>query len=79
LYSPLPDEFVKVLEAHETILKEACTMAQWATESGDDGTNDLLGSQLIRKDELQAWFLAQRFVDVPFVRADQSNAAASGR
>jgi hypothetical protein len=52
--------------------------AQWATESGDDGSNDLLVSQLIRKDELQAWFLAQHLVNVPVVRADQPNAAASG-
>jgi starvation-inducible DNA-binding protein len=53
-------------------------MAKWATESGDDGTNDVLVSELTRKNELRAWFLAEHLVDVPVVR-DQANAAASGR
>lgn len=53
-------------------------MAKWATESGDDGTNDLLVSKLPRKNELQAWSVAERLVGVPLVR-DQPNAAASGR
>jgi starvation-inducible DNA-binding protein len=38
-------------------------------ELGDDGTNDLIVSEVIRTGELQAWFLAEHLVDTPLVRA----------
>jgi starvation-inducible DNA-binding protein len=74
-----PVQISRLLEAHEIILKEAHTMARQAADSGDDGTNDLLVSQVIRGNELQVWFLAEHLVDVPLVRADQAKAAGSGR
>ena len=40
-----------------------------AAESGDDGTHDLLVSDVIRQNEQQVWFLAEHVVDVPLVRA----------
>ena len=46
------------------------TMARLADESGDDGTNDLLVSDVIRTGEKQVWFLAEHLVDAPTVRAD---------
>jgi starvation-inducible DNA-binding protein len=64
-----PVQISRLLEAHETILKEARTMAKLASEAGDDGTNDLLVSDVIRTNELQVWFLAEHLVDVPLVRA----------
>src|SRR6202011_2189813 len=62
----------RLLEAHELILKEARTMAGQADEAGDDGTNDLLVSNIIRTNELQVWFLAEHLVDVPVVKADDN-------
>lgn len=73
-----PVQISRLLEAHEMILKEARTMAKQASDAGDDGTNDLLVSNVIRTNELQVWFLAEHLVDVPMVRADQSKAAAAG-
>jgi len=67
-----------MLEAHEIILKEARTVAKQAADAEDDGTNDLLVSQVIRTNELQVWFLAEHLVDVPLVRADIAKAVASG-
>src|SRR6202163_67431 len=64
-----PVQISRLLEAHELILKEARTMAKQAVDSGDDGTNDLLVSDVIRTNELQAWFIAEHVVDVPLVRA----------
>jgi starvation-inducible DNA-binding protein len=64
-----PVQISRLLEAHELILKEARTMAKQAADSGDDGTNDLLVSNVIRTNELQAWFVAEHVVDVPLVRA----------
>ena len=45
-------------------------MARQAAESGDDGTNDLLVSDLIRTNEKQVWFVSEHLVDVPLVKAD---------
>src|SRR5271170_1365769 len=73
-----PVQISRLLEAHEIILKEARTVAKQAADAGDDGTNDLLVSQVIRTNELQVWFLAEHLVDVPVVRADSAKAAASG-
>jgi starvation-inducible DNA-binding protein len=74
----LPVQVSRLLEAHETVLKEARAMAKQASDDGDDGTNDLLVSNVIRTNELQVWFLAEHLVDVPLVRADQKRAAAAG-
>ena len=70
-----PVQISRLLEAHETILKEARTMAAKAAEAGDDGTNDLLVSDVIRTNELQVWFLAEHLVDVPLVKADDTTPA----
>jgi starvation-inducible DNA-binding protein len=55
----------RLLHAHEIILKEARAMARLAAERGDDGTNDLIVSGVIRGNELQVWFVAEHVVDVP--------------
>jgi len=34
---------------------------------GDDGTNDLVVSQVLRGNELQTWFLSEHLVNVPLV------------
>jgi len=73
-----PVQISRLLEAHEMILKEARTMAKQASDAGDDGTNGLLVSDVIRTNELQVWFLAEHLVDVPLVRADQRKAATGG-
>jgi DNA-binding ferritin-like protein len=54
----------RLLHVHEIALKEARTMARRAAEGGDDGTNDLLVSDVIRRNELQVWFVAEHVVDV---------------
>jgi len=71
-----PVQLSRLLEAHEIILKEARTVARKAAEGGDDGTNDLLVSEVVRTNELQVWFLAEHLVDVPLVRADQARSAS---
>jgi starvation-inducible DNA-binding protein len=66
----VPVQVSRLLHAHEILLKEAHTMARQADEGEDDGTNDLIVSDVIRTNELQVWFLAEHVVDVPVVRAD---------
>jgi starvation-inducible DNA-binding protein len=64
-----PVQLSRLLHAHEIVLKEARTMARRAAESGDDGTNDLIVSDVIRSNELQVWFVAEHVVDVPLAQA----------
>ena len=65
----VPAMLSRLLHAHEAILTQAHDAAARTAELGDDGTNDLLVSQVIRTGELQAWFLAEHLVDTPLVRA----------
>src|SRR5215475_4994402 len=65
----VPVQLSRLLEAHELILREARKAAAQAAET-DDGTNDLLVSNVIRTNELQVWFLAEHLVDAPTVRAE---------
>lgn len=64
-----PVQISRLLHAHEIVIKEARAMARRAADAGDDGTNDVLVSDVIRRNELQVWFLAEHVVDVPPVRA----------
>jgi starvation-inducible DNA-binding protein len=72
----VPVQISRLLEAHEIILKEARAMARQASDGGDDGTNDLIVSDLIRLNELQIWFLAEHLVAVPLLHPEQAKAAA---
>ena len=65
----VPVQISRLLHAHEIILKEARAIARRAAAEGDDGTNDLLVSNVIRTNELQVWFVAEHIVDMPLVHA----------
>ena len=65
----VPIQISRLLHAHEIVLKEARAMARRAVEAGDDGTNDLIVSDVIRRNELQVWFVAEHVVDMPLVHA----------
>jgi starvation-inducible DNA-binding protein len=66
----VPAMLSRLLEAHEIVLKEAHEAAARTAELGDDGSNDLLVSGVIRTGELQAWFLAEHLVETPLVHAE---------
>jgi starvation-inducible DNA-binding protein len=65
----VPEQISRLLEAHELILKESRDYAKAADEAGDDGTNDLLVSEVVRTNELQVWFISEHLVDMPLVHA----------
>ena len=67
-----PVQISRLLEAHELILKFAREAASKASDGGDEGTNDLLVSDVIRTNEMQVWFVAEHVVDGPLVHADGS-------
>ncbi|HEX3437860.1 MAG TPA: DNA starvation/stationary phase protection protein [Pseudacidobacterium sp.] len=59
----------RLLEAHRIILDDARKLAQKASDLGDDGTNDLLVSDVIRTNEMQVWFISEHLVEMPLVFA----------
>lgn len=66
----VPVQISRLLHAHEIILKEARAMARLASDKGDEGTNDLIVSEVVRTNELQVWFVAEHVVDTPVVREE---------
>jgi starvation-inducible DNA-binding protein len=65
----VPAMISRLLEAHEMILIDAHDAAERVDDLGDDGSNDLIVSDIIRTGELEAWFLAEHLVDTPLVHA----------
>jgi starvation-inducible DNA-binding protein len=70
----VPVQLSRLLHAHEIVLEEARAMARKAAEAGDDGTNDLLVSDVIRTNEMQVWFVAEHLAEGPQVHADGQSA-----
>ncbi len=66
----VPVQISRLLEAHEIILQESRKYAKGASDKGDEGTNDLLISDVVRTNELQAWFISEHVVDLPLVKAE---------
>jgi starvation-inducible DNA-binding protein len=66
----VPVQISRLLEGHELILEQARDGAKRADKAGDDGTNDLLVSNVIRTNEMQVWFLAEHLVEAPIVTAE---------
>ncbi len=65
----VPVQLSRLLEAHELILKESREFAKTAGDAGDDGTNDLLISEVVRTNETQVWFVSEHLVALPLVHA----------
>ncbi len=64
----VPVIITRLLEAHNFIVKEARDFAHRAADLGDDGTNDMLVSQVLRTNEMQIWFVSEHLVEMPLTR-----------
>ncbi|TMK63949.1 MAG: DNA starvation/stationary phase protection protein, partial [Actinobacteria bacterium] len=64
----VPAMLSRLLEAHEIIIEKVREAITKTAENRDDGTNDLLMSDVLRTNELQVWFVAEHLVDIPVVR-----------
>jgi len=61
----------RLLDAHQIIIRDSRELARRASVLGDDGTNDLAVSQVLRGNELQVWFLSEHLVNIPLVEAEE--------
>ena len=71
----VPVQISRLLDAHQVLIRQSRVLARRAAEIGDDGTNDLVVSDVLRTNELQVWFLSEHLVDVPLVRAADATKA----
>jgi starvation-inducible DNA-binding protein len=72
----VPVQISRLLDAHQIIIGQCRKLAKRAQTIGDDGTNDLVVSDVLRTNELQQWFLNEHLANVPLVIAEDSGAAA---
>jgi len=69
----VPVQISRLLDAHQIIIRECRKLARRADALGDDGTNDLAVSEVLRTNELQVWFLSEHLVNVPLVEAEDES------
>ncbi len=65
----VPVQLSRLLDAHQIIIRHCRSLARRASTVGDDGTNDLVVSDVLRRNELQVWFLSEHLVSTPLVHA----------
>jgi starvation-inducible DNA-binding protein len=63
----VPVQISRLLEAHKIIIQSCLDIAEKASDAGDQGTNDLVVSNVLRPNELQSWFIGQHLVEMPLV------------
>ena len=73
----VPVQLSRLLDAHQVIIGEVRKLARRASELGDDGTNDLVVSEVLRTNELQVWFLSEHLVNMPLVEAKEPSVTAA--
>ena len=67
----MPVQLSRLIDAHQIVIRQVRGLARRATQLGDDGTNDLVVSEVLRTNELQTWFLSEHLVKVPLVTAEE--------
>ena len=63
----VPAQITRLLNAHETIIGKVREGIETTETSKDWGSNDLLMGDVLRRHELQVWFIAEHLVDAPLV------------
>jgi starvation-inducible DNA-binding protein len=64
-------QLFRLLQAHELIIEEAREAARAAAANGDDGTNDLLISEVLRTNEFQVWFVTEQLAGTGLADKDE--------
>ncbi|HEV8490217.1 MAG TPA: DNA starvation/stationary phase protection protein [Candidatus Limnocylindrales bacterium] len=64
------DMITRTLEAHELIIEKVRRGIEATEKNGDWGSNDLLMSDVLRRNEIQVWFISEHIVDMPLVEDD---------
>ncbi|HEV8039419.1 MAG TPA: DNA starvation/stationary phase protection protein [Bryobacteraceae bacterium] len=71
-------QLFRLLEAHELIIAETRELADAANQNGDQGTNDLLVSQVLRTNEFQVWFITEQMTGSGLADGEKHNGISAG-
>ncbi|MGI8657783.1 MAG: Dps family protein [Candidatus Limnocylindria bacterium] len=63
----VPAQITRLLQAHETVIGKVRDGIETTEKSKDWGSNDLLMGDVLRRHELQVWFLAEHLVEMDLV------------
>jgi starvation-inducible DNA-binding protein len=66
----VPVQISRLLEAHKIIIQACLDLSEAADKAGDQGTNDLAVSDVLRVNELQSWFIGNHLVEMPLTIAE---------
>ena len=66
----VPVQISRLIDAHQVIIRHCRELAERADKLGDDGTNDMVVSDVLRTNEFQVWFLSEHLVNMPLVEAE---------
>jgi starvation-inducible DNA-binding protein len=73
----VPVVLSRLLDAHQIVIRDSRKLADRAAKLGDQGTNDLIVSEVLRPNELQAWFISEHLVNTPLVHATEEVSKAA--
>ena len=73
----VPVQLSRLLDAHQIIIRQCRNLAERSAKIGDQGTNDMVVSDVLRTNELQAWFVSEHLVNAPLVHATREESKAA--
>lgn len=73
----VPVQISRLLDAHQIVVRHCRELAERSVKLGDQGTNDMVVSDVLRTNELQAWFLSEHLVDAPLVHSGRETSQAA--
>jgi starvation-inducible DNA-binding protein len=74
----VPVQLSRLLDAHQVIIRLCRELAERSDRLGDQGTNDVVVSDVLRTNELQVWFLSEHLVEMPLVHAEEPSLRKAG-
>jgi starvation-inducible DNA-binding protein len=73
----IPVMLSRLLDAHQIMIRDCRKLAERSAKIGDQGTNDMVVSDVLRTNELQAWFVSEHLVNAPLVHATREESQAA--
>jgi starvation-inducible DNA-binding protein len=73
----VPVQISRLLDAHQIVIRDCRDLAERSDKLGDQGTNDLIVSEVLRPNELQSWFITEHLVEMPLVHATEDVSKAA--
>lgn len=73
----VPVQISRLLDAHQIIIRQCRELAERSDKIGDQGTNDMVVSDVLRTNELQSWFITEHLVNEPLVHAGTETSKAA--